>query len=118
LKFFDGTPVVAEFDYPAQLPNIILSEELRRTIFLVVKETLNNTAKYADSKTILIKLFLVRNRFQIIIEDHGKGFDISRVREFANGLANMKSRMARINGSYEIYPSIDKGTKTILNVPY
>ncbi|GAC1709202.1 MAG: hypothetical protein NVS9B7_27740 [Flavisolibacter sp.] len=117
LKFFDSTGVVPKFDYPDPVPPAVLREEVMRTIFLVVKETLNNTAKYAFSPTVNIRLIVMKQEFQIVIEDEGRGFDQAKVREFAHGLSNMKLRMREINGSYEISSSLNRGTKTIIKAP-
>lgn len=117
LKFFDSTDVVVRFDYPPEIPSVKLSEEQRRNIFMVIKETLNNIAKHSGCSIVTITLSVNRNRVQIDIKDDGKGFETSSVRQFANGLNNMKQRMEQINGSYEIKSSVNKGTVTTLKVP-
>jgi signal transduction histidine kinase len=117
LKFFEATDVVMHFIYPQIIPAIKLSEEQRRNIFLVVKETLNNSAKHSCCRNISIELTIQKNEFEIIIGDDGKGFDSSSVRKFGNGLNNMKQRMEQINGSYEIQSGCHKGTTTKLVIP-
>lgn len=114
LKFFEATNVSLRFDYPQQIPPVKLSEEQRRNVFMVVKETLNNSAKYAHCSVITIKLHLQKNSLKMEIKDNGKGFDLSAVRHFANGISNMKLRMEQVNGSYEIKSCINEGTVTCL----
>jgi signal transduction histidine kinase/ligand-binding sensor domain-containing protein len=116
LKFFDSTDVVVHFNYPQQIPSIKLSEEQRRNIFMVVKETLNNIAKHSCCNLTSIDLSLKNRQLQISIKDNGKGFEMSSIRQFANGLSNMKQRMEQINGLYEIQSACNAGTTTKLSV--
>jgi signal transduction histidine kinase/ligand-binding sensor domain-containing protein len=117
LKFFDSTNVDVHFNYPQQIPSIKLSEEQRRNIFMVIKETLNNIAKHSCCNTIFIELTIDKKQLQVKIKDDGKGFEIHSARQFANGLNNMKQRMDQVNGSYEITSALNEGTVTTLTVP-
>lgn len=116
LKFFESTEVAVHFLYPRQLPQLKLSEELRRNIFLVIKETLNNTAKHAGCGEITIGLEATAQQVRIIIADDGCGFDPQGVRHFANGLANMKNRMEQVGGHYALHAAPGEGTETILTI--
>jgi len=58
LKFFESTDVIASFNYPQQIPSIKLSEEQRRNLFMVIKETLNNTAKHSYCQAVKIDLLI------------------------------------------------------------
>jgi signal transduction histidine kinase len=58
---------------------------------------------------------LFDNKIQLIITDNGKGFDSEHIRPFANGLENMRKRMADISGTIAI--TGDQGTRIHLSVP-
>lgn len=118
LKFFEFTDVTVHFNYPQHMPALKLSEEQRRNIFMVVKETLNNTAKHSSCKNVFIGLHLQNRQLKIKIRDDGKGFEPSSVRPFANGLTNMKQRMEQVNGIYEIKSGTGKGATTTLAVSH
>ena len=117
LKFFEPADVKLEFNYPAIIPAVKLSEEMRRNIFLVIKETFNNIAKHAQSKNVLVTLSFHHNSIKLVIDDNGKGFDAGCIRSFANGLRNMQNRMEQLGGNYTIQSSPGTGTQTMLNVP-
>ncbi|MFL5789748.1 MAG: sensor histidine kinase, partial [Flavisolibacter sp.] len=117
LKFFEATDIHLYFDYPEYMPVFKLSEEQRRNTFLVLKETLNNTAKHSHCTEVVIKFHVFENNLQISIQDNGRGFNNKKIRGFANGLANMRSRMKQIGGYYDIDSVINKGTKTTLTIP-
>ena len=117
LKFLDGTSIDAYFDYPGYLPSIKLSEEQRRNIFLVIKESLNNIVKHASCTTVRITITVVAGELRISIEDNGAGFDKKVIRDFANGLINMENRMKQINAGYKIRSAPRQGTSTFLEIP-
>jgi signal transduction histidine kinase len=107
---------MVHFNYPQQVPSVKLSEEQRRNIFMVIKETLNNSAKHSCCKSVNIDMLVKKHFLQIKISDNGKGFDLSSIRQFANGLNNMKQRMEQVNGKYEIKSALNEGTVTTLTV--
>jgi signal transduction histidine kinase len=114
LKFLEPTDIDVSFIYPENIADIKLTEEQRRNVFLVIKETLNNTAKYAQCRKVTISLEHAQSNIQFTVTDDGKGFDISNTRSFGNGLQNMKERMLQVNGSCSIFSEPGKGTVSTL----
>ena len=78
--------------------------EVRRNIFLVIKESLQNIVKHAAATEVTVSFSYDKlvNEIRVAIADNGKGIDKETIRPFANGLENMKKRMADINGSFSI----------------
>lgn len=78
--------------------------EVRRNIFLVIKESLQNIVKHAAATEVSVSFNHDKqaNEISVVIADNGKGIDKETIRPFANGLENMKKRMADINGSFSI----------------
>ncbi|MCP9751691.1 sensor histidine kinase [Ferruginibacter sp. HRS2-29] len=116
LKFFEPTETVAVFDYPDEIVDTKLTEEQRRNLFLAVKETLNNTAKYAQAGKLNILLSQTNEKIRFVITDDGKGFDVNNTRSFGNGLQNMQERMKRANGVFLINSEYGKGTVVTLEI--
>ena len=113
--FFDPTDIICHIATPPQIPDITLLGEVRRNLFLTVKETLNNTLKHAACTHISIDIQIDSNTLTICIADNGKGIDTETLRQFGNGLRNMQQRMTAICGSYRIHN--DSGTITDLVYP-
>lgn len=112
LKFFEPISVELEFSYPDKFIHTHLSEEQRRNIFLTVKESFNNIAKYAWCNTVTVIIQENTNEIQLIIHDDGKGFSMNNVRPFANGIKNMRNRIEQVGGTFSIISAPDKGTLT------
>lgn len=101
-EYFESTGIECRFNLPAVIPNIELSGEKRRNIFLAVKESLNNVVKHAKATSVVIDVKIQDRRLNINIQDNGVGIDFETIRRFGNGLKNMKSRLERINGKFTI----------------
>jgi len=117
LKFFEPFAVEVQFDYPEEFPGVKLSEETRRNIFLVIKESFNNIGKHAWCNRVQIIIESKPHEITIHLKDDGKGFDITKIRQFGNGLVNMQNRMEQVGGKYEITSLPGKGTETFILMP-
>ncbi len=96
------------------VPDLFVSGEFRRNIFLSVKEALHNIIKHARAENVQINITANR-QLNILIKDDGIGFDKNNVRPFSNGIGNMEKRMNDIKGSLKITNST--GTAVLLTAP-
>jgi signal transduction histidine kinase/ligand-binding sensor domain-containing protein len=110
--FFDDFNIYCKVDFPDEIKPVKLSQEARRNIFLVVKETLNNILKHAGASTVTLSFCNDDNHFRLTVTDDGKGFDTGNTHRFGNGLINMKKRIADIGGQYSILSKPGTGSKT------
>jgi len=94
-----------------------LGIEIRRTLYLIFKEALNNAARHSSCSRIEIYLSLDSSALTMSIEDNGKGFDLSAETE-GTGLFSMKRRAESIAGKVEIESALAKGTRVRLRLPY
>ena len=70
-------------------------------LYRVIQEAINNAIKYANATKVNIDITAIENKIKISILDNGKGFDLEQ-ESSGNGLNNMKSRIAEINGAFEL----------------
>jgi signal transduction histidine kinase len=102
LEYFEDTGVTCKIDIPENLPNIQVIGTIRRNVFLVVKEALNNILKHSKATEVSITLVRVDDSLTLYIQDNGAGIDMEKLRQFGNGLKNMKKRMTDIGGDFNI----------------
>jgi signal transduction histidine kinase/ligand-binding sensor domain-containing protein len=112
LKYFEPFDIHVDVEFPDKISSIKLSEDQRRNILLVFKETFNNISKHSGCRQVKLKMTEHQNVISFTITDNGKGFDKNKIRSFANGLQNMKKRMADINGTFEIRSAPQQGTSS------
>lgn len=87
----------------------LLSKIEKRNLLMIAKETVNNSIKYADCKTIQIQLRSINKKLSLSIQDDGKGFDLAESNE-GNGLKNIRYRSKQMNYSASIHSSPQHGT--------
>jgi signal transduction histidine kinase/streptogramin lyase len=112
LKYFEPFNIQVIVDFPENIPHLEMTEDKRRNVFLVFKESFNNISKHSGCGEIKLKMALNNTTVSFIVSDNGKGFDKGAVRNFANGLENMQERMNTINGFFEINSVPKNGTTT------
>jgi signal transduction histidine kinase len=114
LEYVETTHLACKVNVPEFIPDIELTGDKRRNIFLCVKESLNNILKHSKSTAMRIDI-AVNSQLIINIHDNGVGIDLNNVRQFGNGLQNIQRRMESIGGSFKI--GNDHGTLTTLKLP-
>ncbi|MBA4317560.1 MAG: hypothetical protein C0412_04090 [Flavobacterium sp.] len=96
--------------------NECIQKESEINIYRIIQESLNNIVKHSGAQKARVIITKEGNNITIIVEDFGKGYDISD-RELQNkigeglGLKGIKERVRLINGELYIDSLPDKGTK-------
>ncbi|HYE53596.1 MAG TPA: ATP-binding protein, partial [Chitinophagaceae bacterium] len=92
------------------------SGELRRNVFLTIKESLHNVVKYAEATQVNISI-QAGERLTVIIKDNGKGLAAVSADNGAggNGLRNMRRRIESVGGHFDIIS--ENGVSVTLQVP-
>jgi signal transduction histidine kinase/ligand-binding sensor domain-containing protein len=114
VEYLQNHNIECEAKTPQNLPGTFLTGELRRNIFLSVKECLHNIVKHAEATKVFFSIEL-NGMMEVVIHDNGKGIDWNNQRAFSNGLYNIEKRMKEINGKVSF--TNNKGTKVSLSVP-
>ncbi len=108
--------IEVHFDAPENLPDMKLSNETKRNIFLCVKEALTNISKYAQASLVEVSIELKNLEMMLMIKDNGMGFEIeTALKNGGNGLKNIKERMKQIGG--EVLISVEKGCVIQCKIP-
>ncbi|MDB6024946.1 MAG: putative two-component system sensor kinase [Verrucomicrobiales bacterium] len=116
VKFLGKASIRCRLDLPDELPEFPASSEMRHNVYLVVKEALNNIAKYAQATEVWIRLKVDGTRLSLAIEDNGKGFSNDQTSVFGNGLTNMRKRIEEVGGRFCIASEPGKGTRIEIQI--
>lgn len=93
--------ITCYFSIDEKIAASITNPEARKNILLIIKESLNNTAKYSDARRVDISLVKKENNILLSVTDDGKGFDTATATH-GNGLYNIQQRCKQLNGLYGI----------------
>lgn len=97
----DTAGITMTFKTETTLPDIILPQELRRNMYLAVKEAVHNAIKHSGASEVGITI-AADSGLVITVHDNGSGFDIDAGNFTGNGLNNMQHRMNIIGGSMKM----------------
>jgi len=101
VEFLQNYCLKYHFDVPGLIPDIPISGEQRRNIYLVIKESLHNIVKHSGASEVSIS-FQLNGGLRACIHDNGKGLETNSQHRFGNGLKNMRQRMESIGGTFEV----------------
>jgi two-component system, NarL family, sensor kinase len=81
------------------------------TIYRIVQELVTNTMKHAAAKTAIVQLTKSNGQLSITIEDDGKGFDASILKQSKGiGWTNIQHRIEFLKGKLDVNSEPGKGT--------
>ena len=93
-----------------------LDMDVRRDLFLIGKEALNNAARHARCRNLRLSLGCSGDRVALEVVDDGRGFDAERDYE-GNGLASMQRRAARLGAQLSLRSAPGRGTTVRVVLP-
>jgi signal transduction histidine kinase len=102
-------------DFPEEIPDVHLPSPTRHQLALCVRESLANVVRHAHASEVRVRLRLEPDHLRLDVEDNGVGMIPNRTP--GNGLGNMKARIERLGGNFEIHSSRGKGTVVRMEVP-
>lgn len=89
-------------------------------LFLMVHELLVNVLKHAEASYALVIVRWGVKKMQIVVEDDGKGFLVSKTKKSNSsgmGLFSIRERLRSVGGEMKIVSTPNKGTTISLVAP-
>lgn len=110
-------PQQIELDYftDPQLFGIEFSLEAKQNIYLMLKETINNTLKHSGASRVRITIRKNHQNLEMRMEDNGQGFDTTGEQN-RSGITNIRLRTEALGGFSEISSS-HSGTSWYIRMP-
>lgn len=96
-----------------------LSPEIETTAYRVIQEALTNIARHTKTARVELQVRADEQALQIIIEDHGQGFDPQNAldRQTSIGLRGMRERVNLLGGTFHVESKINQGTVVGIEIP-
>ncbi len=96
-------------------PDRSLDPATKRDIYLMLREALNNTIKYAKAHHIHVRFHTSETQVEFEVRDDGVGMLTAETK--GHGLPNMRSRAHRVNGEIHVESSPGAGTRVRFQAP-
>lgn len=115
-EIFRDAPVTLRISIPTDFPAVALRSDFRHHFSLAVKEAIHNILKHAGPCEASLQLAVEDGTLTAIVADTGVGFDPTHPKA-GNGLLNLQTRAAEMNGACAILSSPGQGTRVVLRCP-
>ena len=113
-----------EFHAPEMHESIELGANIRREVFAIFKESVNNAVKYSECTNLVADFSVSEDTLVLKVADNGKGFDTAFVLsdQFkpemgGNGLVSIRRRAMELGGYCMIRSEVGVGSEIELTVP-
>jgi two-component sensor histidine kinase len=114
-KLFEHSGIKLRTSIPDIIVDAAISSQVRRDIYLVIKELAHNSIKHSEAQNVEVAITIDKHFLTMCIQDDGIGFDQEKVQIDSMGLENIQLRIKRLKGS--LIWSIENGTKVLLKIP-
>ena len=111
---FTARHIAFEFHAPDAAHDIELGADLRRQVFLIFKESVNNIVRHSNCTRAAVTFSAGRELITLRITDNGTGFDTAQQCD-GHGLSSMRRRTQELGGTLQVV-SKDHGTLVTLQV--
>jgi signal transduction histidine kinase len=115
--FFKPTRIQCLFDVDPAVSPVTLTLPQKRTLLMVIKETLNNIVKHSEATEVVLQVKWQAQKLLVVVTDNGKGFDQASLDPGRSGLVNMSQRMTELGGTCVMTTAPGKGCRTEFSIP-
>ncbi|MFD2574373.1 tetratricopeptide repeat protein [Spirosoma soli] len=91
------------------LDSVPISMEVRRNLYLIGKEAINNLVKYSQATQATLRFDYQKDQLKVTIEDNGQGFDITQPTQ-RTGQESMQQRAKAMGGNLTVRSAPGQGT--------
>ena len=97
--------------------DLVVNSKNRYQLFLVFKEALNNVVRHSRATEVRLKIQVERGELRFSIFDNGRGLPVIGHSNEMDGLSNMRVRVEKLDGRFEIATEAGRGTTLNFFVP-
>jgi signal transduction histidine kinase/ligand-binding sensor domain-containing protein len=117
VDFLRAAGLSCRVDFPVTPQSENLPAGLRHALLMVLKEALNNVVKHARATEVWLRAEIQGGVIRWEIADNGRGFESPPADAFADGLRNMKQRLAEFGGNCVVESAPGAGVKITFSAP-
>jgi two-component system CheB/CheR fusion protein len=104
-------------EFNCEKPVLMPDADTATHLYRIAQEAVNNALKHAAAAQIRIALAEREQRWEMRVEDNGRGFPASEVRKPGLGLRMMQYRAQLVGGTLEISSRPGRGTLVLCSLP-
>ena len=117
---FAAKSIEFQFLAPGKEGETVVSSNIRREVFLIFKEAVNNIVRHSEATSVRIELAAENGEVALRVSDNGVGFDPANPVSSSgggHGIVGMRKRVEELGGKLQIISEKGSGTTIALSLP-
>ncbi|QJD80234.1 tetratricopeptide repeat-containing sensor histidine kinase [Spirosoma rhododendri] len=106
----ESKQIAFTFSVDPSLEQLPVSMEVRRNLYLIGKEAINNLIKYSEATLATMRFERRGDQFAVLLEDNGRGFDTNQLSS-RTGQQSMQQRAIAMGGTLTVQSTPGQGTR-------
>jgi len=106
---FTARQIAFRFRTPDADRDVAVGANVRRELFLLFKEAVNNAVRHSGCTEADLELRDEPDGLVLVVSDNGRGFDVSRNAD-GHGLVSMRERTEGLGGVFDVLSTPGEGT--------
>jgi signal transduction histidine kinase len=102
---------------PFEADHYVVDSRHRHQLFLAFKEALTNVVRHAEATEVRLNIQMKQKQIRLTISDNGQGWANGEQIEGMDGVTNMRTRLQKLGGRFEISSKAGAGTVVRFDVP-
>ena len=109
-RFLGLANIVWRLEGASETANPMVDSRRRHQLFLAFKEALTNVVRHSGATEVRLSIQVEHGQLCLSVSDNGRGFSAERHTEAMDGVANMRARIEKLGGRFEIASNPGSGT--------
>jgi len=116
-RFLGLAGVAWRLEDAAVPPDFVVDSRHRHQLFLAFKEALTNIVRHAHATEVRLRIGLEAGELRLVVADNGRGLPDRLRTEEMDGVNNMRIRLEKLGGRFELASEAGRGTTLRFFVP-
>jgi len=116
-RFLGLANIAWRLEGPFEPADYAVDSHHRHQLFLAFKEALTNVVRHSGATEVRLNIQVEQGQARLTITDNGRGWARADQTEGMDGLANMRARLEKLGGWFEVNTRSGKGTTVRFGLP-
>jgi signal transduction histidine kinase len=116
-RFLGLANIAWRLEGPFKTDDHAVDSRHRHQLFLAFKEALTNIVRHSGATEVRLNIQVEQGQISLTIADNGRGWTEAGQTEGMDGVANMRARLEKLGGRFEVKSKTGKGTIVRFDLP-
>jgi signal transduction histidine kinase len=116
-RFLGLANIAWKLERPFRPDDHAVDSQHRHQLFLAFKEALTNIVRHSAATEVSMNIQIEQEHLRLTIADNGRGWGATGMTEEMDGVNNMRARLEKLGGRFEVTSQPGEGTMVHFDMP-